>query len=545
MLKKIESTFILFLLFCVGVFLQSCEPRYAEVNKIKGTEWRPEIAAPLVNAEIEIETILARNANDAITTDADGLITLNYETDLIDFNVFDLIPPVTETFSHEVTNTLPVTTTFTFNGSLPPQSDDVPIEFPTPNGEKIREVNLKGGQLEMVIDPNFPNLTPDFDLSIELTSVLENGSPFQITEKIDPTEPKVITINLADIMLDFTLNSSVDNKFKLKYNVVLNHNAGDQISPNDGFTFSFSIKNPQLRWIKGDFKTQQIDLFRDSLNLSIFGNATSNGNFRLTDPRLNMKITNGIGIPLNLEFRHLYTKNIATGDTFPILFNGFQNPFNLNAPSQMDGQVVTNLSLNRNNTDIINILSPTPKWVVYDLGATVNPGPGPHFNFVSDESVLRAEASIELPLEGYLEKFDVQDTIDFSFGETIEELANVRLNLLITNGLPLDANLQIYLYNEQNGIIDSIFTNETSQIFRSSTPNAQGRIIQSEVEPYQLLIDLDEDLANNMIASEKLIVDGNLETYDAPNTNIKLYNDYALGIKMGLLVEGSINVNPN
>jgi hypothetical protein len=99
-IKKLSQN----LLFIFGfIFLiASCEPRYLEFNKLNETSYNPNIAVPLFNARVGMQDILARNQLDVVQTDASGLITLVYQGGLIDVNIFDLLPPLTETMEFEL-----------------------------------------------------------------------------------------------------------------------------------------------------------------------------------------------------------------------------------------------------------------------------------------------------------------------------------------------------------------------------------------------------------------------------------------------------------
>jgi len=521
--------------------LSSCKPEYF-TGKLNETSYNPAIAIPLFNAKLGMQDILSNNELDVVQTSEDGLITLVYQGGLIDVNVFDLLPPLGETMEYEVGTGFPGKITFNQPGSLD-FSDQVDIDYPGGDDQLLSEIKFKKGRLEIKLEPDFPGITPNIDLSMTLPGIeLANGLNYTIDTFLSPTGTIIFDVPLAGAKIDFTKGSAALNKFVLNYAAIINYQSGDFLGKNDKLKYSFTIKDIEFKHVIGDFGTQTLPIISDTINLSIFGTANSNGDVRLTNPKLSLEIVSGIGVPFRVNFQKLYSKNIATGDTFPILFGGFQNPFPINSPIRLDDSVKTILEINKDNTDIIEILSPTPKLLVYDIEGQVNPGSGPNFNFITDQSIFKVRANVEMPMEGYVSDFSIEDTVDFSVGQTIDELEKATINVIISNGLPLDADLQIYLYStDLNEILDSVLVGDNSKIFKSGVPEANGKINQNTLEENVIQAILDQDKAQNLVLSNKLIIRAKLGTYDAPNSSIKLFDDYGIGIKLGLNIKGNIN----
>jgi len=52
---------------------------------------------------------------------------------------------------------------------------------------------------------------------------------------------------------------------------------------------------------------------------------------------------------------------------------------------------------------------------------------------------------------------------------------------------------------------------------------------------------LDQETAQNLVDANRIIIRAQLGTYDAPNSSIKLFDDYGIGIKLGLNLKGNIS----
>ncbi len=525
----------------------NCERRYFEFDKLKDVTYSPQLALPLVNSRLGMDDILARNQLDLIQTDAEGLITLVYEDNLIEVNPFQLLPPLEQKMEYSLGTGIPGTLTFNVPGSLN-YADQVDIDYPAPQDQKLREIKLKSGKLLIELNPSFPGITPDIDLDFTLPGIiLADGSTYSVSKSIPSNSPNTFTVDLTGATVDFTKGALADDRFALDYDATINYNAGDQLGKNDKLDYGFTLQDVEIKHVIGDFGSQQIPIAKDSLKISIFGQVSSKGKVRLTNPKLFFEINNGIGLPFRVLFNELYSYNEVVDQTYPILFQTFPNPFPINSPVKIDDTVATSLEVNKDNTSIIEILSPTPKYLIYDVVGEVNPGGGPNYNFISDESIFKIKARAELPLEGFVDTLKIQDTVEFSLGQTVEELESATVNIITTNGLPLDAKLQIYLYdskanNNAGQVLDSLITLDNNQIFVSGVPGANGKIDQTTLEDQTIQVVLNQQTAQSMVTSDKMIISAQLETYNAPNQSIKLFNDYGLGIKIGVNLKGAITV---
>ncbi len=539
--KKNLLSHIALLLFML-VALKGCDKRY-NIDGFEPLLWTPEIAVPLLDAEISVADLLARNNLDVVQTDKNGKITLVYETKIQTFNPFSLIPSLDQEFSYQVPLGFPGKITATAPKEF--AFDDIEeIEFPTDSGMTLKELKLKSGVLQLEITVNVPGVTKDFELALKIPSiVMPSGESLGDSVSIKPGTTGILNIDLGGAVIDFEGVGNADNKIIIDYKAVLAMAIGDIIESADNFGFTFRLKDLKIEHIIGDFGNQSTTVVHDSLSLDIFEKASGLGDIQLTNPQLYLKFTNGIGLPFQLSFTDLYTKNAATGDKFNILYSTFQNPFVINSPLELGDSATTEVKIDKSNTDFANILKPTPKFIVYKVDAEINPGPAPHYNFISDQSFFNITCKAVLPLEGLVNDFHLTDTLDFGLNQTIEELDSATLNLRITNGLPIDAYLQIYLYNEERGVIDSLLTTSTKHIFKAGIADAQGKVNQSDVIEDQLLIILDKVKAVNLFQAEKMILQTRMSTYNSPNQSIAFYDDYKLGISVGIKLKGIIELS--
>jgi hypothetical protein len=196
----------------------------------------------------------------------------------------------------------------------------------------------------------------------------------------------------------------------------------------------------------------------------------------------------------------------------------------------------------------------SPKYVFFSaVGATIPPLPG-QTQFVSDSSRFSVDLQVELPMWGRASMFAMQDTVDFDFMESIKDSGDFTLDnieyimfkLNITNGMPVDAAVQIYFVDTLTDVFghyivyDSLFTTPTAaQIVHSGLLNASGRVASPTLHATE--IKFDNPRLHKLRPTKKILIRGTIKTTNNASQNVRFYSDYDLKVKMGLRVQAIIN----
>jgi len=288
------------------------------------------------------------------------------------------------------------------------------------------------------------------------------------------------------------------------------------------------------------------------LNLELF-NKVSSGNFYFHDPKINIFVTNSIGVPLEIRFDTLIARSVInTPPDVPIEVDVDNDGFLEAAPNiiftpgypTVQGQsIVTTYSFDTSNSNIKDILAISPKYILFGVTADLN-NPPTIPNFVTDTGKFSVGVEFILPLWGNATDFILSDTVEFELGfqtDTFQEVEYAEFKVNVENGLPVDVNIQLDFIDSMapSVIIESLLSINTEVFLAATVVNSL--VTQSTPNATTVFVDrlkLDKiSTANKMIVKAKLAT-ANVGTSSGPNSPlVKFYADYDLDIKLGVRVQ--------
>tara|TARA_R110002049_G_scaffold251679_3_gene426097 strand:- start:3033 stop:4625 length:1593 start_codon:yes stop_codon:yes gene_type:complete len=515
---------VLVFLGTILISISSCTDDYFDFDNFRVDPIKPEIAIPLINSSLTPRDIfLAKETSDAISTNADGFISLVYDKGGLRINSSDLINIPNQSFreSTNLTTTdisnLPIqgSITKTFSGSY---------NFNNPNGIRLDSALIKSGSLEFNLSSD---LQHGVNAKVTFPTFLSNGIPLEIdlTASFNGTTP-TSDISLIDLSnYTISLDNSSGSRLPLDYEITVNY-TGNPLSTQDSIRLSFKTESLEFKSFWGYGGQQLITFPQDTLALTIFKGAVG-GNFSVAEPKLTITTINSFGIPFSVQFNRLDANTINSGE-IPVQLS--QNPIFINEPSFIGDSAITQVILDANNSNIAPIISSLPKDFVFDIVANTNPNGNISQNFVSDDSQVNVNVKLELPLQGTLSDYVLVDTFDFEFDNTqLLDAATFRTN--ITNEFPVDADIQIYFADGNARILDSLFIGQKKLIL-SGAIDADGKVIQPTNETEDT--DIDKVGLTNLFRSSKVIIKANLSTTNSGGTVVRFYDNYRLDVKLGI-----------
>jgi hypothetical protein len=517
--------------------LYSCIKDNFDFDKLKSTKWNPNFAIPLVYSSLTIQDILTHAGTpDLITYDDDNFATLIYESTLFSITAEDIVKIPSQTF-YQNFNLSPVdipafnaTGTFTINTSQL-------ISFDAGLGVSVDSIFFKSGTFDF-----FLVSTIKHDASIKIT-IKDATQQFIQTINMDfnGTSPftETASFSIAGLKIDMTNSGSApSSEFIIDYEVTLT-NSGEAISSSDEIQLNLSFNDLKFQKVFGYIGQQQLSPDPDTVNITIFNNAQGIGSFTLVDPSIKIVISNSYGLPIAANFDTLMGYNPFQGD-YPLTGTGIPNPLNIPTPNanQVGQTIVDSFTVSASNSNIVSLINQQPKYFIYKLSSLSNPN-GPGLNFILDSSRFKIDVQVNMPLWGTAKDFTIQDTFNFDFVgiDNIEELA---LRLYIKNGFPIDVNVQLYFADSNAIVMDSLIIP-----YQVVMPSAGINVVTGKVNsPQEKTIDMafTPQRLNTLYNTRKIIVKGEAATTNQGSTNIKIYGDYKLDVKLGAVVKTSIDI---
>lgn len=496
---------------------------------VKGVKASPAFDFPLAYGSLVIQDLLAKADQAKIKVDQDGLVYLLYDQTLKSQGIGDLIA-----FPSKNLNTMLIVP----GGSLPPNNAEV--KYATLSAtedfgfspEKLTEIQFKSTMLNVTASsvPFIPNL----EIEISFSAFKLNGVPF--VKRFSLNSPS----SLPAVDLSNYVGSLDNNQFPIDISVYVKPHAGTQVIPASTITIDLNFNGIDYRYVKGFFGDQTNNSIPgDTINFKAFGSSLSKANVSFADPQLSFTVSNDYGIPIEITFNPLSARK-GGGAQLNVILNP-ANPISVNAPAQLGQSANTNVSI----TNAKQLIDFVPDQLYYKLSARINKGSTSGNNFCADTSKIRVNFNAKIPLYARASDIILADTfaIDLSNSKN-SNIESSSILAKVTNEMPLDAFIQLYLANDKAIIYDSLFTTQTA-IVKASSVNAQGELQSATVS--EQTIPIPQEKLNEIFDAKKIIVKAKMNTTKDANGNlvdVKFKAAYKMTVNFGLKIKLKLDYNP-
>lgn len=533
---KIKFSHFLFIVFLSSTWF-SCTDDYLEFDKIRTDDWKPELAMPLINSTLTLKEIVVKN-------DTDGIVQPNPSTSVLeviyDGRVFSAIGALAvelpnQNFQESFQLPTPIPPSPTSSSLNRSFTTDIDFNNNATDLE-VDSIFIKNGVLQLtvqndfqhniVIEVVFPTIKNRMGTNLTLSFSLPpapNSSSFSSASS---------TVNLNGYMADMTKNRNgapALNKIPIEVNTTFNLTPNTSSNSSDEIRVNGTMNSLTFQEFYGYIGKTTLDLREDSIRIDLFRNFV-NGTFFISNPTLDINVTNSFGAPIDFNFQRLIAQN---NDKSPNTLNVQlpQNPIELNFPTSF-GVEVTQIQLDNMNSNIDDVVSFLTKQMLYKSEGYLNPnGKTSQRNFLTDTSQIQLDVLLVIPFEGSATGFTLLDTIDFDF-QNSDQIEDGLVRVRTENAFPIDADLQIYFLDENYNTIDSLYSNGAQSVIKSSVVNSIGRTIQNTI--WITDTDISSERLEPLTKGRYAIISAVLNTLDAPGRNVKFYEEYRLSIDVGI-----------
>ena len=417
-------------------------------------------------------------------------------------------------------------------------TEDVTQEIP--GGAKLTYIEAEEGILHVFIASSVQE-------GLTLTYTLEGafdkyGQPLRVSSFVPPapslTTPSRIdkTFDLSGYSIDLTgKNHNTFNTYTQTINARVDSSGIERtITSSDSLKISYSIENVKPRLIKGYAGRDTITVGPETINFDYFKNILA-GSIDLEDVKLSMNLENGIGVQGDVVIEDFTARRNTSSVslTAPTVVN---TRIRVNKANEFPFRTTnTNIALNNTNSNIKNLFELLPSQLQYAMKVYVNPNgnDGTYQDFVNANSKLNVNLNMELPLSLMASNLILRDTLDFNIGSSIQDLNAIKggaINLIADNGYPLEAQLDIIVYDEFGTVVDTLLKNYT---INAADLNSTCKVDAAKKSYGKILVT--EDRMNNLQRAFKAVVIAKFSTrsnQSTCNSHLKIYSDYRLKLKL-------------
>jgi hypothetical protein len=536
---KVRNIFFAIVGTSILCICSACLKGNFKFKKIADSYWEPDVAIPLVNSSMTLSNILKLSAaNNNFSVASDNFVTLVYRGNLFSLRADEVLKIPDQPFNTNFTfpsaalpafNALtlqdtfqinpPITSTFDFNSGSPDSFiDSLTIK------SCLFAINLVSSfQHQMVVTVNIPDAR-------------KNGVPFSQSVDVPPAGSSTITrsvnFNLADYKIKLNQNGS-PNKLKMILGYKFIKTNTTIATGHNSMNIVMSLSNIAFKNLFGSIGQKLLAPETDTIPITIFNNGIPGGGISVVNASLGINISNAFGIPIKATFQKLQGYNpLSITPIINVISTLLNNPLPISTPAQIGQSATSSLTLNPSNSNLISnngVLSILPRFLIYKIDALSNPPPPflPQQNFIEDSSRFKVDVDINIPLEGRLNNLIFQDTIMFKF-QDVDELQSLGLKLFFKNGFPIETKVQVYFADTLGYVLDSLLQDDV--ILASALVGSNGRVTTATEKNTEIIYPEEKILRLKKV--RKIYVKGSTNTYQNGSTNVKIYSDYRLDLKI-------------
>ncbi|MES2690667.1 MAG: hypothetical protein V4658_09710, partial [Bacteroidota bacterium] len=455
-------------LFGLALLFSSClKETIDDINSIKGVKIEPTLSLPLINSAIGMDKLVNDAASGGFTIETDPtkrlVLKFSGKDSLPPRQFIDLPPVAVDTEFVMPPALIPIfLSTGSFSTNL-----TVDKQITTSNNERIERILVKTGQLRTSITSRFEH---NVTILITYPGIKKNGVAltdsyeFLYTGSVETiTHP----IDLAGYEIDFTKNGTTYNVVSYNIKVDMTRIPGNGVSATtDKIIIDGALDLNEYSRADGYFGKFEVIKYLESQRLSLFDKKLD-GNVFIKEPVVRIAVDNSIGMPIVGKFIEMYVES-GSGNKIPITIDQFKDTFSLNYTTVTGQSRITEYVIDKNNSNIEDILSSAPQKVFYTVTFTANSNEQITENVVTDKSTIKIVSALELPLDLRILYYAMQETGSFSLSNTTGNIDTNEVNIHwaeistdVVNYLPLNAYIQVYFEDTVKGVVlDSLFEHE-------------------------------------------------------------------------------------
>jgi hypothetical protein len=520
-----KPSFLKFIAFTGLAFSIAC------IKDPKIANYTPTIAAPLVNSTLSMQDLLARtDTSDLIIVDpVTQLLALNYTNDDLDFGLSDIYDPTNISFSTSIPFGSDVASTtpggeLTISGNLV-----VPVGLPI----ELYEANFS--TLDIIVSAS-STFNHEIEIDFSLNKLTKNQTAYTASINTPILGNDTDQQDFSNSELSFEDNGQ-PNKAALSYTLKVKTN-GAPISQNDAITLDFNFNNIQLENVVFNPGNVSVTIPEDSVILKVFRHASNfNIDFGFSDPQVLIDIYNGTELPYQFTINELSVLDVVSDQQTDLLLNNFPNPFDV-AGGTSNQPSTTNLLINKNNSNIVDVISPNEKLIRFGLGASTQAVANQRYTLSATDRIA-IDLQAKIPLKGFVSDYVLSSDVEVDLSDLEETVIDGGIRYHIVNNFPAGVHIMVY-YEDENGNDIGQLTDQPIVLLEAPAVDGIGKITQPTITSGD--ITLTEAEFELLFSANKLRLEATLGTTGSDTrSEVGIFLDNFIDVKLG--VKARINAN--
>lgn len=487
-----------------------------------------DIKGPILNTSLRLSNLIP---DSLINTNPDNSLNIvyNHIIDALNNGEIYTIPNDTSLnfFNYGFINPIP----FSPGAQFPVVTSEIIIDN---NDSKISEMGIKSGKVKYRLTNQVTeNLIYEAFIP---GSADANGNVFResiMIPKASGGVPGIIEseFDLSGYTFDLTgANGASYNRIEVKSYITVDPNGSTvYISSQDSVFYESIISQIRPEYAKG-YLGQDFINGSSTNSLSIF-KLIKNGTIDLDKVTLDLNLKNYAGADLQVKLNEL--KAINNQSSLALNHSIINQQINLSRATIINDAIIPTVqtfNLNEQNSNIDAFIELLADSVLYDLDLNINPlgdiSGGNDFLFL--DQTVQLGLDLKIPLSLITNNLTLVDTISYSANNN--NISEGVFDLIAENSFPFDANVQLYILDQNNLIIDSLFN---QSFIYGGTLNGSGIVDQPRKTVINSTIPVEK--MKKLNDGDQLVVKAIFNT--TGSSFVSIYDQYSLD----LLLIGDFN----
>jgi hypothetical protein len=534
-----------FIIVALMLVMHACIKDSFDFDKLTNeVHWKPSLAAPIAYGSLHmIDAMETYDSLGRVQVNEDGFLSLMY----FETAESDTVSEIMDIGNQQLSDNIPSSdVNFAgFNtGDHMTITRNFDLEFDLFNDDaELDSIWLDHGDLNLGAVSSYQHA---IEMVMTLPTVTKDGTPFSRTLNLCSDED--INNDMDGYTVDMTQTSLGYNEIPVELEITFVHSGGSNTGDLD---FQVDLLNPDHEAMFGYFGHNTLIYESGKIDIDLFdpGDNWDIEDFKFENPQFKVYYKNSYGIPANFYFDSVIAHTTYYDETYDVEDYGAglpmdsTNPFEIAHTTDFGTFIEDSLILDKNNSNISEIISRRPAWFKFTAHAHTNPyGDSGHHNFVGNDSKFIADIEVELPLWGYIDRFHGRDTADFDLKEEFEDpgvIEYLMLRLTIDNGLPVEANTQAYFLDENYVVLDSVLKETGTQVIAPAEVDGDGRVISKTKKVTDVVVT--GEMLEKLMDTKYMVYRADASTTNASNDElIKIYPEYS--VDFNAAVEADLDV---
>jgi len=527
-----------FTCFMALVFVISC--------RREDPSWDLDLTAPIAYGSLTIDDLIA----DSLTSvGADGSVRITYHSVVPGINADTLfnIPDTTILNSYS----LPVGPANLAPGTVLVNNVPTQTQYAMGSAQLVYGI-LERGKAKV-------HMQNDIQKRVIVTYIVQsatlNSVPATVTDTL-PAAPNAtqgsitdLELDLSNYEIDFTgINGDRVNTTVTIFSVVIDPSDPGNVTVNttDSVIAKISFEDMRPSYVRGYFGSELIQIGPEESYLSFFQRVQS-GQLGLDSIYMTFTLENYAGLDARFTVNNIWSRSQLSGQTVYLANSIVGSPVNINRAQYSFGYPpsipqIYSWQFNNANSNIVNMFEIMPDHLGYDFSLFTNPlgNVSGNNDFLYTKFGINAYIDVDIPVNFYADQLVLVDTLETNLSVTnAANILTANLTLFTGNGFPFAGNLQFYLLDENNAVVDSIVV-APGLIASAPLAQAGGYYFADGATQSVINIPMNESQTSRILNSSRMIMKTTFNTGTNPDY-VKIFSTNKLDFNLTADFEYRVN----